>query len=495
MRVCRLPYFGWKGSVLALTVVLQSLGGSMDDSAHVAVNGLRPRSVAQRGWVSAWKGKAGPAVRRCPQGSKRIHPGQEIQRIVDRRPPGSLLCIRRGLHRIEEAIRPKRGMVLVFENEAVVDGAKLLTNWQSQNGRWVSKGNTQSVDPPDNLECRVEGLRCEFEDVFLDGRPMQRVSSIADLKTRTFFFDEAADEIWITDDPFGRRLEATVAEKLIDSQFAKGVVIRGGIFQHCGRVGIATGGQWRLEKLEVRFCHGVGLRVYGRAVRVSHVHVHHAGQMGIFANNQDHVFNEIHTHHNNYLGFTHSKGGAKIVTSSNVVLKNSYIHDNYGAGWHLDWDNVNYLVKDNIFQGNVMNLLIEGSQGGSVIGNVFRSADAHSLGINTSKNVRIVRNRFVNNSRTWLVVWQDRGSSDRWGERETTGLLFSENRIVSKQPDEIVDSEGDERIFSSRNTWKSNVYVVPDRDAPIFDWIEGDVPFRVWKSYGHDVGGSMIELK
>jgi parallel beta-helix repeat protein len=63
----------------------------------------------------------------CPVAAIAISPGASIQTAVDRHPPGTIFCVKAGIHAISSHITPKSGDVFIGEYGAILDGSAWTT--------------------------------------------------------------------------------------------------------------------------------------------------------------------------------------------------------------------------------------------------------------------------------------------------------------------------------------------------------------------------------
>ncbi len=136
-----------------------------------------------------WTGTAGPAGVTCPLDAQaNVYPGENLQDSINHYPGGTTFCVRRGIYRLSHAIQPRAGDVLVFEDGAILNGSKLVTDWTFNGIDWVATGQSQSIPPPKNLRCDIDRVQCEFEDLFKNDLPMRRVLSRAEVGSGQFYF-------------------------------------------------------------------------------------------------------------------------------------------------------------------------------------------------------------------------------------------------------------------------------------------------------------------
>ena len=445
---------------------------------------------------SDWTGQAGTHGVTCPAGVITVSPGESIQAAIDRAGSGGTVCIR-GEHRLTTAIRPKTGQRIVGEN-GVLNGTELVTNWVRDGDLWRSDGRTKSFTG--GGICERNPIACEAEDLFMDDRPLVRVSTKGAVTASTFYFDESTDQMWIGRDPFGHEFEASAAATGIEGAGVGSVTIQGLVVEKFANHGIVASSGWTITRNELRWNHSHGLR-FGQTV--THNFIHHNGNMGIFAQGSGLWYEENELAYNNYLNFSRADGGywhagaTKIIKSSNVTVLNNYSHHNTGDGWWMDWDNINVRIEGNLFEANLRGgLFYEASFDGVIRDNIFRRNGldpneryGSGLFINSSKNVEVVGNTFVGNATAMGVVSTDRGVSDLYGKRETANLFVHENTFYRDGRYVVTVPWGDSTFPVSSARWSQNVYEGGNADARSWDWVRGAVEWSTWRSYGYDADG------
>jgi hypothetical protein len=119
-----------------------------------------------------------------------------------------VFTIRAGVHRLQ-SITPKSGQSFQGEPGAIVSGAKVLTGWVQDGSRWYVTGQTQQG--PVSGVCFLENPGCnKAEDLWIDGVLKWHATSLSGVVPGKWFFDYAADRIYVGDDPGGRSVETSV---------------------------------------------------------------------------------------------------------------------------------------------------------------------------------------------------------------------------------------------------------------------------------------------
>jgi parallel beta-helix repeat protein len=444
------------------------------------------------------------ASAKCPPGAVDVGLEQSIQAAIDARPPGTTFCIRSGERRLAHSIRPKSNNTLVFEQGSILNGSVLVKNWAPEGARWVATGMTQSFSPYD-VPCELNRAACEYEDLFMDDKPLVRVLNLSELAPGKFFFDEGSDKMYVAEDPSGRKMEAPVTKEAIHGSDAEKVTVRGATIEKFAVNGIAASDGWTIQRNEIRYVHSHGLRVFGTTV-VKRNYIHHTGNMGIFGSGTNMLFERNHLAYNNYLNFGRKDGpwhagATKIVKSDGTIVRENYSHDNIGDGWWFDTDNINTLVEGNVFENNTRyGFFYETSFKAVVRNNEFTNNGTPEkwagagLWISNSKDMRIHDNVFSNNKYSALAMsWVDRGSSPLYGPYEVANVFVHDN--VIRMADGFVGVPfAEPKIYSSNNRFEGNRYVVADPDGQWWDWQGGRRTWEEWRSLGFDTTGSVSPI-
>ena len=240
-------------------------------------------------WPIAALAVPGIVAEECPDGAIAIEPGISIQAAVDKAAVGAAFCLKNGIHRMQ-VVRPKRGQKFYGEGDTVLNGSRLLAAFTREGRFWVASGQDQQGEH--RGECLKTAPTCDLsESLFIDDKLLIPATSKAALAPGQFWLDHSSQQLYLVDDPAGRKVEATVAPVAFEStapdvlirnitieKYANGAQI--GAIQTRGAVG------WIIENCEVRMTDGAGIGV-GTGGRVRGSSIHHNGQMGIGGNGQN----------------------------------------------------------------------------------------------------------------------------------------------------------------------------------------------------------------
>ena len=236
-----------------------------------------------------------------------VKPGAEIEDLVTEHRAGTTYCIQPGLYRLTKTVVPKTGDRLIGSPGAVLNGAKLIVDWERQGSVWVAKGQTQRSPASWNPQWpEIADAAAQYnEDLFLDDRPRKRVLSAAEVAPGKFFFDYDHATIAIGENPAAHRVECSATEAAIEAR-APNVVVRGLTIERYTVRGIAVAPAALIEKNEVRYVHGTGIR-FGTRCRIVGNYVHHNGKYGMNGGGEDALLEGNELAYNNAAAY-HTKG-------------------------------------------------------------------------------------------------------------------------------------------------------------------------------------------
>ena len=143
----------------------------------------------------------------APSGSVELSPGDDIQAAVDANPPGTSFHLAAGLYRLQ-SIRPKDGDSFTGAKGAVLNGARVLTDFGRSGALYVATGLPIDPDAEIHGECRKGWPRCDRpQDLYLDGRPLRATDALDKVRPGFWFYDYDAEAVYFADDPSGRLVE------------------------------------------------------------------------------------------------------------------------------------------------------------------------------------------------------------------------------------------------------------------------------------------------
>jgi hypothetical protein len=433
-----------------------------------------------------------------------IEPGMSIQAAVDANPAGTTFLLKAGVHRLQQ-VNPKSGNVFNGEPGTIISGARHLSGFARSGGYWVIGGQTQQGRATEASRCLSGYLSCQWpEDLFLDDQLLFRVTGLGEVGPGKWYFDYAADKIYLGDDPSGRKVETGVSAYAFGGS-ASSVTLRNLTIEKYAAPAQAAAVQgdnttgWLIEDVRVRQSHGTGLRMGDRWV-VRRTRVDHNGQLGIAGGGVGSLVEDSEWDHNKTLGFQvgFAGGASKFFKTDGLILRRNYIHHNDGNGIWLDIDNIRYLVQDNRVEDNYgQGIFVEISYTGKILGNQVRR-NGHQRGgtwlygagilIAHSPDVEVAGNLVEDNYNGIAGIQQNRGTG-QYGPRILQNLWVHDNVVrMSRGKTGVGDGTGT-GAFSRNNRFDRNTYTLTGT-AKYFAWVGGAASDTEWRNAGQDVAGS-----
>jgi parallel beta-helix repeat protein len=443
----------------------------------------------------------------CP--GIRLEPSMEVPDIVAEAPLGAAFCFSPGTYRITEPIRPRQGQSFAGISEAILNGSVELKGWERQGPLWKISGQAQESRP--HGSCKT-GEACRYnEDVYLDDVLMNRVMNLEEVRPGSYFFDYAADAIYVADDPTHRRVEVATTpfafagavgmddidiRELTIEKFANPAQ-KGAIFPNGGE-------SWATRSNEVRFNHGTGISASPEGI-VAGNYVHHNGQKGVGAMGSNIIIEGNEIAHNNTAGFNPGweAGGTKFALTTDLVVRDNYVHHNVGSGLWTDIDNVNTVFEGNYVTDNWgQGIFHEISYDATIRNNVVRR-NGFQLGrwlygagilVAHSSDVEVARNVVEDNYNGIAGIQQDRGTG-RYGPHVLQGLFVHHNfvEMPTGQTGIAGGSPGDNSVYTNGgNSFEDNEYRIGTSKG--FSWLRASQTAKRWRAFGNDVTGRFHRL-
>ncbi len=424
-----------------------------------------------------------------------IAPGENIQAVVNAHLPGTSYLLLTGIHH-QQSVEPKDGDSFTGERVAAMSGAVELGPFERRDQHWSAPAPRASAAPTGQCAAGPDGAdsdSCSYlEDVFIESEPLRRITDPAEIVPGTWYFDYDAEMVILADDPRGLTVEISVLRRAFGGA-ARNVIISGLVIEkyaspaQSGAIQGAESSAWTIRGNEIRLNHGAGIRT-GTAMRIVDNHIHDNGQIGLVGMGDNIQIEGNIIAHNNYAGFSTSweAGGAKLVKTTNLVLRGNCVHDNTGTGLWTDISNIHSLIEGNrVFANSSDGIHHEISYDAMIRNNtVFANGygyDSWLYGaqilISTSQNVEIYGNH-VEVSRGYgdgiALIQQERGDGP-YGEWRTSGNRVHGNVVIYHGENGISGAVGDynnEALFSSGNRFDNNRYQAPGGDQRHWAWGE-----------------------
>jgi hypothetical protein len=462
-----------------------------------------------------------------------IPPGQAWQPIINKAPAGSTFVIKAGVHRMQQ-ITARTGDTFLGETQggillAIVSGAKVLDGWQRDGSAWFVTGQTQQGQRLGGV-CWSTHPRCDYpEDLFFDNVMKTHVASRGQVGAGTWFFDYAADRIYVGDDPSGRVVETSVTPNLFHLSAASRVTVdRLIVEKYAAASGTsalsigasASGGvDWSVRNSIVRWNHGGGIGTDSRTSAINNL-VHHNCGFGFTGAGSDILIegNEI-AYNNIAAGATVTRwsangsdgtcgynsywgaGGSKWVWTTNLIVRNNRSHHNDGPGLWTDINNIGTLYEQNVaFENARSGIFHEISYDAVIRKNTLKrnglSRDypwwttSAGIEVTSSRNVEVYENTLEDNFQGITGLNDHRGAGE-YGPWTLINLLVHGNVITyTTEPDAgtgrtgVIDSANlDAFRPQANNRYTNNSYTRGGE----FLWLNQTMSKATWHGQGMDV--------
>ncbi|MCW2715596.1 MAG: hypothetical protein JWN88_2643 [Frankiales bacterium] len=448
---------------------------------------------------------------------RKVQLGQLTQTTLDAAPEGTVFGLASGVHRLTAPLVPRRGQAFVGLGDTTVSGARALSGWTPSGGAWYVGGQTQQLPVRDSGgvdTCEPYAPLCErVEDVFADNQPLRQVGTRGEVVAGSFWFDDAADRIWVGSDPSGRAMETTLAVQAFvrgnDNLFRDLVVEK---FANPAQSGALHGTGLKIERSTVRLNHGTGIFNYGG--RIVDSLILDNGQMGLGAGGGGQLVQNNEIARNGREGYDAGweAGGTKWAFSNDLVVRGNWSHHNTGNGLWTDISNVRSLYEGNLVEDNGYNgIFHEISHSATIQNNVTRRngtrdtyfSSRQGINVTGSRGVVVTGNVVQDNGGGGILAVQDqRTGGSPEGSWTLEGLDVRNNDIRMSNGYSgiwIYDAVADRSsYFTTRgNRFTGNRYQVSDLSRTWF--LGGDAQLGAawektwarWQQLGGDAGGSL----
>jgi parallel beta-helix repeat protein len=453
----------------------------------------------------------------CSSTTTRLCPGDNLQAKASAAGQGATLTLQAGVYRLQ-SVNPLSGQTWQGEPGAVMSGARVLTGWQSDGaGHWYVGGQTQqNTDFNPKYSCQTGHPGCYLpEQLWVDDVLYEHVTSLGSVSGGSWYFDYAADRIYLSTNPTGRTVETSVTVSAFGGS-ASGVTIRNLTIEKYAnaaqRAAVNSGGaaSWTIESNEVRDNHGIGIGIATNGIMRGNK-VHHQGQMGITARSTNGLIegNEIAYNNTAFFGGGHyaENGGSKFVNTNGLVVRNNFVHHNYGPGLWTDINNINCLYEGNRVEDNDWRGIFHEISFACVIrNNIVRRNGFNSPGarqiegagivISDSPDVEVYGNTVEDNNAGIMAIDADRSADhvSAYGTHNTRNLSVHDNIIRQADAGRAGgvadwDSNSDPYGAAANNRWTRNTYTIGTSTK--FQWAPNTALSRSqWQSAGQDVSST-----
>ncbi len=375
-------------------------------------------------------------------------PFATIHKAIAAAPAGGTIVVRGGTYRESLGSIGKPLTIQAYPHEQPwVKGSVVVSSFTPVANGWSTPFTTPMCDncyPAQALasDHPAAGLP---EQVFVDGAPLQQVTSAGALTTGTFYVDRANGQIILNDDPTGHTVEVTVlASAFSIGTKGSGSIIRGLGFEHWATVyqngtnvaAMISGSNVTIDNDTFAWSSSRGLGIYGSNDVVTNSHFVDNGMNGVTGNKiggLDFENNEVAFSNYEHWDITPSPfaqiGGVKLTGAANTVMRGNDFHDNYSNGLWFDCQSHGQTIIDNTVENNAGHgIAVEISANSIIAGNVIAENGRDGLKISGSNNVEVWNNTSVDNGWAQIGVYEDpRHDPTNIATEDTTNVRIANN--------------------------------------------------------------------
>jgi len=453
----------------------------------------------------------------CSPDAIEVEPGASIQAAVDFAGDGAAFCLKNGTHRAQE-VRPRPRQRFQGEGRTILSGSQLLTGFWREGNYWTV--STPLRRAPKHGECLPAAPACnQAEAVFIDDKPLTKVSSKDAVTNNKFYIDDATDKIYLASDPANAKVEVTAAlfafeSAATDVSISNITVEKFASVAQKGAIHAREGARWTIENCEVRLNSGAGISV-GSGSRVSRCDVHHNGQIGIEGNGKDIHIEGNRIRSNNIHGFDPDweAGGVKIALSDGVTFRANHVHDNRGIGLWCDIDCRNVVYEDNLVEDNQYSgIFHEISFNAAIRNNLLRNNGRGDRGwfwgaditISASQDVEVTGNTVAVAAGGCGIMLIDQGRRGDDGRKYKTrnnkvhanDMTFEGAACAGGVSDTGPDDENFAIITDGNNQFDGNTYRVGRAsEPPRFVWGRDVTDWEGFKRKGLERTGRVVPFR
>ena len=258
---------------------------------------------------------------------------------------------------------------------------------------------------------------------------------------------------------------------------------------------------WLVEGNEISYSVTGGIRL-ADGMRVVRNNIHHNRAIGIVGIGTNVVVESNEIAWNNYLkewNWGGEAGGTKFVLCDNLLLRDNYVHDNWGPGLWADISNIRTTYELNrIEDNNGPGIYHEISYSAIIRNNTIKRNGfgfdgwiwGGGIQISTSKDVEVYGNTLEDNKVGISVVAQVRG-----GDYATTNISVHDNTVTQRSgtpAGAAADIPSSRAVYYAGIKFLRNTYSVRSGNQNNFEWADGGGrSWTQWKGYGLDTSGTL----
>jgi hypothetical protein len=345
-------------------------------------------------------------------------PWRTLDAAVQRSAAGTTLVLRAGTYRETVQVYRKAIHIQSYPGEAVwLSGSDVVSGWVSDGGDWRRDGWTPSFQRTNVGQGPIDSaapLAGWPEQAFLDGRALRQVASRGEVVPGTFLVDDAANRVYLGDNPSGKRVELSARPTGLYFNGADGSSLRGVGVRHyatpLNQVAAvrAFGNRIEFENVVVEQNAAAGVSIIGSNGVIRNSTFRENGQLGGHGNNADGlVVERNYFERNNAERFDPTQVGAgiKVTRSRNLRFTANHLISNYGKGIWCDQSSYNITITSNFARSNVRHgIHVELSAKVVIADNAVIDSGDRGVAVMESNDVEVWNNTLLRNGRNLDVI-------------------------------------------------------------------------------------------
>jgi parallel beta-helix repeat protein len=484
---------------LGQTYVVATFGAAKD-SARITVQALTPLDTFP-----------------CVASATTIAPGDDGQAKINAQATGVAFTVCGGVHRLQQWV-PKTNQSFTGQTGAILDGGRTLTGWTAAGTAYYVGGQTQQLVNTSITPCDAAHPGCFYpEQLWVDGHLYEHMTSLGGIGAGKWYFDYAADRIYLPFDPTDSTVVTSVARKAISGS-ASGVTVEGLTIQHYANMaqeGALDGANgWTIEDNTVCDNHGINIKAGGSSVVRDNV-ICRAGQLGLAVAGSGTLVDSNEIHHNMVAGYGPGSavecGATKFVRTTNLVVRANHVYDNGCNGLWTDVNNIGARFVSNLVEDNACSGIIEEVgyevviDSNTVTGNGFTctlgnpATGPAGIFIANSRDAEVMYNTVQDNKNGITGYDSDRPnptigiagcSGGPCGTHDVVNMEAHHNTVRQNtgRAGGVTDADAGANPYSAGNSWHHNAYTCTG--ATRWRWSAGDLAKAAWVAVPQESGST-----
>jgi parallel beta-helix repeat protein len=371
-------------------------------------------------------------------------PLRTLAAAVQRTPAGGTIVLRDGTYRESVQVYGKALTIQPYPGEAVwLSGSDVVGTWLPDGGDWRHDGWTPTFGRANVGAGPIDSaapLAGWPEMAFLDGRGLRQVASRGEVGPGTFFVDDAADQVYLGDDPTARTVELSSRPWALYFNRADSSVLRGiGIRHHATPLSQlaavrAYSNRLRFENVVFDGNAVAGVSVIGSDTLIRSSTFRNNGQLGVHGNNADGlVLERNYLEGNNAERFdpTQTGGAVKVTRSKGLRFTGNQLLRNQGKGFWTDQSSYDITITTNLIRNTLRHgIHVELSAEVIIADNVVSDSGDRGIAVMESNDVDVWNNTLLRNGRNLDLIDGPRTSADTSSDNHDRRFPTPDPRIL-----------------------------------------------------------------